>query len=167
MAKEHGIAFDEDGFSEKKTKIYRILVGCIILLGIGVGFFFGQDFNEMKRAGDAWEEDLSAIEGETVSTEKYDTDFTTPVIVRTKYNLSRVQEALALYALTHANQLPETLQTLVDEALITQEEVCDVWGQPFVYQPDPSSPNGYILRSVGKDGRPSHDDIAVTPIRQR
>ncbi len=162
MAKEHSIAFDEDGFSAKKTKIFRVVAGCIVVLGIGVGVLFEQYFNNMKRVGDAWEEDLSLVDSETISTAATDDDFSTPTVVRTKYHLSRVHEALASYALVHTNQLPETLSVLVEMHKLTREDVCDAWGQPFVYVIEDASLGRYTLRSVGKDGRPSTDDIAVS-----
>lgn len=162
MAKEHSIAFDEDGFSAKKAKIFRIIAGCIVVLGIGVGVLFEQYFNSMKRVGDAWEEDLSLVDLEHVSTEAMDDDFSTPTVVRTKYHLSRVHEALAAYALLHANQYPETLSALIGTRQLTREEVCDAWGQPFVYAIEDATTGRYTLRSVGKDGRPSTDDIAVS-----
>ena len=83
--------------------------------------------------------------------------------------LSQIRNALNMYGVD-GNQPPgndEGLKVLVDKGLLSQSDITDEWGNPFVYQlnmeKDPATGKDYTIKlfSSGPDGIPGNaDDIS-------
>lgn len=131
-----------------------LLVTLAILVGVTIGFFFGNWGGETKSPGEAirttdatgrWHR-YTKISGE-VNAE-----------VLTNMRIRLIMQAVPTYALLHAGRVPETLDALVASGLLGKDIIRDGWDAPFVYTVDDEKQT-FSVRSNGSDGVPSADDI--------
>jgi general secretion pathway protein G len=85
---------------------------------------------------------------------------------RVQAHLHDLHAALDVYAETHGQQYPDSLEALVrpdphGHTLLRDERELprDPWGHEFVYEPPAPEHREPVLYSLGRDGRPGGDGI--------
>lgn len=150
--------YEQDGFSAKKRKYYKILASCVIVAGCGIGLIYGGNILDVvKPVGEALENQPGMEDSQALSQDAIE-------VKKTKINLCEVNKAILFYQLKNASKgLPSSLKLLVDEGLLKVSDTLDYWDQPFVYTPNiDDDPSAYELKSIGIDGqRDTQDDIAI------
>ena len=133
------------------AKPFRWLIPAI-LVGIAVGFLWGNLENEAKMPGEAirstdatghWQRHVLPAEG-------IEEEMTTNARIRL------VMQALPTYALLHAGKLPAALDALVADGLLGKDAVRDGWERPLLYVCDDEGV--YTVSSAGADGLPATED---------
>lgn len=131
-----------------------LLVTLASLVGVTIGFFFGNWGGETKSPGEAirttdatgnWHR-YTQISGE-VDAE-----------VLTNMRIRLIMQAVPTYALLHAGRVPGSLDALVASGLLGKDMIRDGWNAPFIYTIDEANKT-FAIRSNGSDGVPSDDDI--------
>jgi hypothetical protein len=158
MASHQQDLYEQDGFSEKKRKCYKVITRCVMCLGGVLGLIYGgMILDVVKPAGEALEDHPGLADGQILRQDAME-------VKQTKIHLCEVNKALLLYQLKYATRgLPSSLKVLVEEGLLEQEELLDYWKQPFVYTPNIGDrPMDYELKSIGIDGQcDTRDDIVL------
>ena len=84
--------------------------------------------------------------------------------IRTKLQMGSIHEGLSIYRVTHRGY-PNTLEDGKDY-FSTGKVPTDAWGRPFTYQQDDGG-RGYILTSLGKDGRAGGEGLDADIVCRR
>jgi len=149
------------------------IVAVVVVAVIGYFLFSGSD-NENQSAGVA--ADTTKAEPAAKKSEIDRIGTFNPAVAENMHRtnvlskLSEIRNALNMYSVD-GNQPPtgaEGLQVLVDKGLLSQSDLVDEWGNPFVYQikmeTDLATGSNYTinLSSMGPDGIPGNaDDIKL------
>ena len=120
----------------KASRVSALMVAAA-LVGVAIGFLWGNLGRETRLPGDALRTD----------------DATGPFNVP-----AAPAQAVQHYTLLNAGAPPPTLETLVEADLLGRELLRDGWDRPFQYAVDPKT-GAYAVRSLGPDGKPSDDDL--------
>lgn len=131
-----------------------LLVTLASLVGVTIGFFFGNWGGETKSPGEAIR--TTDATGRWHRYTKVSGEVNAEVLTNMRIRL--IMQAVPTYALLHAGRVPETLDALVASGLLGKDIIRDGWDTPFVYTVDEEKQT-FSVRSNGSDGIPSADDI--------
>lgn len=133
-----------------------LLVTSAIVVGVTIGFFFGNWGGETKSPGEAIRTDDAT--GNWHRYTKISGEVNAEILTNMRIRL--IMQAVPTYALLHAGKVPATLDELVEAGLLGKDIIRDGWNAPFVYTLDEEKKT-FSIRSNGSDGVPSEDDIPL------
>ncbi len=138
----------------KASRVSALMVAAA-LVGVAIGFLWGNLGRETRLPGDALRTD-DATGPFNVPAAPAQADAVAAKI--TGGRLGLLTQAVQHYTLLNAGAPPPTLETLVEADLLGRELLRDGWDRPFQYAVDPKT-GAYAVRSLGPDGKPSDDDL--------
>ena len=115
--------------SEKSEKRLFYIMALAVAAGVTVAALTGNLGRETTPPGEALQTDDAS--GHWKRYVPFTTDSAAEELTTKRARL--IEQALKTYALIHAGNYPEALQSLVEEELLMPEAILDGWERPFAY----------------------------------